>query len=54
MKSQTCMGGFWAFCITRSTGLSKGYRIKFWNCPFNGDKYPAADGEKGVSDKDYR
>ena len=32
----------------------KDNRIKFWNCPFNGDKYPAADGEKGVSDKDYR
>lgn len=31
-KSPTCMGGFWAFCITRSDSLPKGYRIKFWNC----------------------
>ena len=38
------------FVSRAATGLSKGYRIKFWNCPFNGDKYPAADGEKGVSD----
>ena len=40
------------FVSRAATSLPKGYRIKFWNCPFNGDKHPAADGEKGVSDKD--
>ena len=35
------------FVSRTATSLPKGYRIKFWYCPFNGDKHPTAHGEKG-------